>query len=138
MIDGTSDIISLSKEIKEQLYQGLQQKKHLQVLDITDRFVKTTSLSHRQIFDSGQVNQPMAIISQLGTLDFASQYGDITIERVYGLFNWRGCFVHEDTFIITGAIFDQQLMGMFACIEPLVSRDDAQQMADYVKALLLN
>lgn len=137
-IDAHVDIIQLSKEIKQQLYAGIEEKKHLYFLQNMDRFITTTDFSSKQIFATAQVDHPTATVSQLGTLEFPNTYGDITVERLYGLFNWRGCFVHEDTFIMTGAIFQGQLMGMFACIEPVVSRAQAQQMAEYVKALLIH
>lgn len=137
-IDTHVDIIQLSKEIKQQLYAGIEEKKHLYFLQNMDRFITTTDFSSKQIFHTAQVDHPMATVSQLGTLEFPNTYGDITVERLYGLFNWRGCFVHEDTFIMTGAIFDHQLMGMFACIEPVVSRADAQKMAALVKEFLIN
>ncbi len=137
-IDVNVDIIELSKEIKARLYRGLQEKTHLYFLQNMYQFIKTTNFTSEQIFHTAQVDHPTATVSQLGTLDFPCTYGDITIEKLYGLFNWRGCFVHEDTFILTGAIFQNQLMGMFACIEPVVSRVDAHQMAECVKALLIN
>lgn len=137
-IDASVDMITLSKEIKEQLYLGLTKKKHLNFLQNIDRFIKTTNFTPEQIFHTAQVDHPVAAVSQLGTLDFPATYGDVTVERLYGLFNWRGCFVHEDTFIMTGAIFQNQLMGMFACIEPLVSRTDAYEMSAYIKSMLLN
>lgn len=138
MIDENVDIIQLSKEIKQQLYAGIEDKKHLYFLKNIDQFITTTDFSSEQIFATAQVNHPTATVSQLGTLDFAANYGDVTIERLYGLFNWRGCFVHEDTFIMTGAIFQGQLMGMFACIEPVVSRETAREMADCARTLLIN
>lgn len=139
MIDACVDIKQLSKEIKQQLYSSVEEKKHLYFLKNIDQFIATTDFfSCEQIFHTAQVNHPSAIVSQLGTLDFPATYGDITVEHISGLFNWRGCFVHEDTFIMTGAIFQGQLMGMFACIEPLVSRMQAHEMAQSVKKLLLS
>lgn len=138
MIDASVDIIQLSKDIKQQLYSGIEEKKHLHFLKNMDHFIATTNFSCQQIFATAQVDHPTATVSQLGTLDFPATYGDITVEHVSGLFNWRGCFVHEDTFIMTGAIFQGQLMGMFACIEPVVSRTAAYEMAEAVKVVLLN
>lgn len=138
IIDASVDIIQLSKDIKQQLYAGIEEKKHLHFLKNMDQFITTTDFSCEQIFATAQVNHPTATVSQLGTLDFPATFGDITVEHISGLFNWRGCFVHEDTFIMTGAIFQGQLMGMFACIEPVVSRAQAQQMAEAVKNLLLS
>ncbi len=138
MIDENVDIIQLSKDIKQQLYAGIEEKKHLHFLKNMDQFITTTDFSCQQIFATAQVNHPTATVSQLGMLDFPATYGDITVEHISGLFNWRGCFVHEDTFIMTGAIFQGQLMGMFACIEPVVSRDDAFDMAAAVKRELLS
>jgi hypothetical protein len=137
-IDAHVDIIQLSKEIKQQLYAGIEEKKHLYFLQNMDRFITTTHFSCQQIFHTAQVDHPTATVSQLGILDFSATYGDIIVERIAGLFNWRGCFVHEDTFIMTGAIFQNQLMGMFACIEPIVSREQAHEMAETVKKLLLS
>jgi len=124
----------LARRIKEKLYTSLEQNDHIKTLWHAK---KNQNLSDYELFTGVQARHPTAAVSQLGTMH-VSNFGDLQIESMRGLYNWSVLFNHEDIFTLTGMILNNRLLATFVYIYPYVNHEKARCMADNVIKKLLS